>query len=165
MHSYSLSTQKRMRISVVEFIYNCMSTFLHYVHCKDALLDCSAPGGERCESLTWVDEIVIRINDDMGRLGWGLLNHLFSLLPNFSESSQHWSPIGHHRLWIYHIEAEPKRHTFLRWRYHKHFLECKYRKTSSTSRTKSQNLTVSRVVLQLSLPNPLKSGVKWNMKM
>ena len=39
------------------FIYNCMSTFLHYVLCKDALLDCSAPGGERCESLTWVDEI------------------------------------------------------------------------------------------------------------
>ena len=39
------------------FIYNCMSTFLHCVHCKDALLDCSAPGGERCESLTWVDEI------------------------------------------------------------------------------------------------------------
>ena len=39
------------------FIYNCMSTFLHYVRCKDALLDCSAPGGERCESLTWVDEI------------------------------------------------------------------------------------------------------------
>ena len=38
-------------------IYNCMSTFLHYVCCKDALLDCSAPGGERCESLTWVDEI------------------------------------------------------------------------------------------------------------
>ena len=40
------------------FIYNCMSTFLHYVHCKDALLDCSAPGGERCESLTWVYEIM-----------------------------------------------------------------------------------------------------------
>ena len=34
-----------------------MSTVLHDVHCKDALLDCSAPGGERCESLTWVDEI------------------------------------------------------------------------------------------------------------
>ena len=41
------------------FIYNCMSTFLHCVRCKDALLDCSAPGGERCESLTWVDEISI----------------------------------------------------------------------------------------------------------
>ena len=41
------------------FIYNCMSTFLHYVRCKDALLDCSAPGGERCESLTGVDEIEI----------------------------------------------------------------------------------------------------------
>ena len=39
------------------FIYNSMSNFLHYVRCKDALLDCSAPGGERCESLTWVDEI------------------------------------------------------------------------------------------------------------
>ena len=36
------------------FIYNCMSTFLH---CKDALLDCSGRGGERCESLTRVDEI------------------------------------------------------------------------------------------------------------
>ena len=39
------------------FIYNCMSTFLHYVRCKDALLDCSTPGGERCKSLTRVDEI------------------------------------------------------------------------------------------------------------
>ena len=45
------------------FIYNCMSTFLHYVHCKDALLDCSAHGGERCESLTWVDKIT-RTNDE-----------------------------------------------------------------------------------------------------
>ena len=43
------------------FIYNCMSTFLHYVRCKDALLDCSAPGGERCESLTWVDEIELPV--------------------------------------------------------------------------------------------------------
>ena len=42
------------------FIYNCMSTFLHYVRCKDALLDCSAPGSERCESLTGVDEIRVR---------------------------------------------------------------------------------------------------------
>ena len=45
------------------FIYNCMSTFLHYVRCKDALLDCSAPGGERCESLTWVDEIISHEHD------------------------------------------------------------------------------------------------------
>ena len=37
-----------------------MSAFLHYVHCKNALLDCSAPGGERCESLTWVDEIGVQ---------------------------------------------------------------------------------------------------------
>ena len=35
-----------------------------------------------------------------------------------------------------------------------------YRKTSSICRTKSQNLTVSCVVLQLSLPNPLKRGVE-----
>ena len=40
------------------FIYNCMSTFLHYVRCKDALIDCSAPRGETCESLTGVGEIV-----------------------------------------------------------------------------------------------------------
>ena len=53
------------------FIYNCMSTFLHYVRCKDALLNCSAPGGERCESLTWVDEIsAIRPGLPCGQ-GWG----------------------------------------------------------------------------------------------
>ena len=40
------------------FIYNCLSTFIHYVCCKDALLDCSPPGGEGCESLTRVDEII-----------------------------------------------------------------------------------------------------------
>ena len=39
------------------FIYNCTSTFVQYVRCRDALLNCSAPGGERCESLTRVDEI------------------------------------------------------------------------------------------------------------
>ena len=40
-----------------------------------------------------------------------------------------------------------------------------YRKTSSISRTKSQNLNVFNLVLQLSLFNPLKPGVKSRMKM
>ena len=40
-----------------------------------------------------------------------------------------------------------------------------YRKTSSISRTKSQNLNVSRIPLQLSSLNPLKPGVKLRMKM
>ena len=40
-----------------------------------------------------------------------------------------------------------------------------YRKTSSISRTKSQNLNVCHLVLQLSLPNPLKPNVKLRMKM
>ena len=40
-----------------------------------------------------------------------------------------------------------------------------YRKTSCISRTKSQNLNVSRLVLKLSLPNSLKPGVKSSMKM
>ena len=42
---------------------------------------------------------------------------------------------------------------------------CIYRKTSSISRTKSQNLNVSCILLQLSLLNPLKPGVKLRMKM
>ena len=41
----------------------------------------------------------------------------------------------------------------------------KYHKTSSISRTKSQNLNVSCLLLQWSLPNPLKPGVKLRMKM
>ena len=40
-----------------------------------------------------------------------------------------------------------------------------YHKTSSISRTKYQNLDVSFLVLQLSLLNPLKPGVKSKMKM
>ena len=35
-----------------------------------------------------------------------------------------------------------------------------YRQISNISRTKSQHLNVSSLVLQLSLPNPLKPGVK-----
>ena len=40
-----------------------------------------------------------------------------------------------------------------------------YRKTSSISHIKSKNLNVSHPVLQLSVPNPLKPGVKSRMKM
>ena len=40
-----------------------------------------------------------------------------------------------------------------------------YSKTSNIRRTKSQNLIASRLALQLSLPNPMKSGVKSRMKM
>ena len=40
-----------------------------------------------------------------------------------------------------------------------------YRKVSNIRRTKSQNSNASRLILQLSLPNPLKPGVKLRMKM
>ena len=40
-----------------------------------------------------------------------------------------------------------------------------YCKISNTRRTQSPNLNVSRLVLQLSLPNPMKPGVKLRMKM
>ena len=40
-----------------------------------------------------------------------------------------------------------------------------YRQTSNIRHTKSLNLNVSRLVLQLSLPNPLKPHVKLRMKM
>ena len=40
-----------------------------------------------------------------------------------------------------------------------------YRKVSNIRCTKSQNLNASRPTLQLSLPNPLKPGVKLRMKM
>ena len=40
-----------------------------------------------------------------------------------------------------------------------------YRKVSNIRRTKYQNLQVSRLILWLPLPNPLKPGVKLRMKM
>ena len=36
---------------------------------------------------------------------------------------------------------------------------------SNIRRTKSQDLNVSHLILQLSLPNPLKPGIKWRMKL
>ena len=48
---------------------------------------------------------------------------------------------------------------------HLETLELYYRKISNIGRTKSPNLNVSRLVLQLSLPNPIKPGVKSRMKM
>ena len=40
-----------------------------------------------------------------------------------------------------------------------------YHQTSNIRHTKSQHVKVFRLILQLSLPNPLKSGVKPRMKM
>ena len=40
-----------------------------------------------------------------------------------------------------------------------------YRKVSNIRRTKSQNSNASRLILEFSLPNPLKPGVKLRMKM
>ena len=40
-----------------------------------------------------------------------------------------------------------------------------YSQTSNIRDNKSQHLNVSRLVLQMSLPNPLKPGVKLGMKM
>ena len=46
-----------------------------------------------------------------------------------------------------------------------HGIDLHYRQFSDIRRTQSQNINVSRLVLQLSLPNPLKPGVKLRMKM
>ena len=39
------------------------------------------------------------------------------------------------------------------------------RQTANIGPTKSQNFNVSRLVMQLYLPNPFKTGVKLRMKM
>ena len=44
-----------------------------------------------------------------------------------------------------------------------HYLN--YRQISNIRRTNSHNVIVSRLVLKLSFPNPLKPGVKLRMKM
>ena len=41
----------------------------------------------------------------------------------------------------------------------------RYHQFSNIRRTQSPNIIVSRLVLQLSLPNPLKPGVKLRIKM
>ena len=46
---------------------------------------------------------------------------------------------------------------------HKYYIA--YRTISNIRRTKPPNLIVSRLVLQMFLPNPMKPGVKSRMKM
>ena len=41
----------------------------------------------------------------------------------------------------------------------------RYRKVSNIRRTKTENLNASRLILLLSLPNPLKPGIELRMKM
>ena len=45
------------------------------------------------------------------------------------------------------------------------YLQLKYRKISNIRCTKYQNINDSRIILQLSLSNPLNAGVKLRMKM
>ena len=77
-----------------------MSTFLHYVHCKDALLDCSSPGGERCESLTWVDEITSPVLTKVLRRGllkfcsWIILFQEISIYQNSRLDT-----LNHNHIW------------------------------------------------------------------
>ena len=55
---------------------------------------------------------------------------------------------------------------YFEWRYLCDILvKLSYRQTSSTSRTKSKYLNVFRLVLQLSLPKPMKPGFKSRMKL
>ena len=49
--------------------------------------------------------------------------------------------------------------------FYNHHDHCLYRKISNISCTKFQNLNDSRFISQLSVPNPLKPGVKLRMKM
>ena len=51
------------------------------------------------------------------------------------------------------------------WDWYHENLNKHYRKISNIRLTKSQNLNVSRLVLEWSLPNPMKPGVKSRMKM
>ena len=51
------------------------------------------------------------------------------------------------------------------WYLLRFLIHFKYRKTFSISRNKSQNLNFSRLLLQWSLPNPLKPSVTLRMKM
>ena len=98
-----------------------------------------------------------------------------------SKQSRHrWFETPSHPLWRHYNES-PQRdchrieslwspcELYLRRRKHEvtfwNAMFSSYRKISNISRTESSTLTVSRLVLQLSFPNPMKPGVKSRMKM
>ena len=94
--------------------------------------------------------------------------------------SLHWSPMGKkiyydwHKSSSWHWAHDTNEFFETRWipppvyRHQEHHRSTKslnYRQISNISHTKSQTLHVSRLVLHLSLPNPLKPNVTSIMKM
>ena len=82
--------------------------------------------------------------------------HLHDLTPIIKNISK-WFAWIHKKWWYNHNKTKhDKTMSISNWI---------YRKISNIRRTKSPNLNVSRLVVQLSLPNPLKPDVKLRMKM
>ena len=100
--------------------------------------------------LCWNYSIVFILNSNRGLLQilqrvWWFKPIITQEPPSLMWLTQHWSMDKQSYLLIYE--------------------ERNYRKISNIRRTKSQNLIVSRLVLQLCLPNPTKPCVKSRMKM
>ena len=84
-------------------------------------------------------------------------------LKQFLGTTWHWGPYKpcNHSLYIGIISAD----VYLIVTQTMQYVTLYYRKVSNIRRTKCQNLNESRLVLQLSVPNPLKPSVKSIMKM
>ena len=90
----------------------------------------------------------------ISRPQWVNLLHAFFILKKNKHSFAFFLSIYHGPDFIrYHCNSEDDK------------VQVIYRKISNIRRTKSPNLNASRLVLQFSLPNPMKPGVKSRMKM
>ena len=103
----------------------------------------------------------------------GIGTRNFGIFEDAFQQMSHGMRTLHHGFWIYNRSSNMSRIGLISWitrmKYlvHQRYLTShhEHRKVSNITRTKSQNLNDSRLVLQLSMSNLLKPGVKSRMKM
>ena len=107
-------------------------------------------------------ELLKIYSDDAEADVWLYPSHQFGGLLSCTDwhTSSWWLQMTWHQ-----IGARPSATTILSWCLPQDITMAHYRQVSNISHTKSQHINGSRLVLQLSLPNPLKPGVKSRMKM
>ena len=117
-----------------------------------------------CHALNWM----LGYYHGIGNIGITSTSGVVRTVLSFVVWSPTWLPIPAPReapwlkVWIHDAQLSPLAGQHGRAGYSVNWYE---KLTVNISRTKAQKLNDSRLVLQLSLPNPLKPGVKSRMKM
>ena len=158
---------KEFMSSWFESCENSLCFDCNFNHPKSLIRTCHGSWAAVTCAKLWPDLIIIFLVrlSDMFVFHFNLFNRIHRVLcyrMAFHSVTEIWMFNSFQYIW-FHVWIIPSLHLFCHCC--RQVGTCIYHKTSSTSRTKSQSLNVSCILVQLSSLNPLKPGVKLRMKM